>query len=66
MGEQSSSNHEETDSLIAQISKLALEHVLCTDMPLYTLASNLFFKIIIIIIIIIKVQFDWSNFFPKH
>ena len=44
-GEQSSSNHEEADSLIAHIIKLTLEQVMCRDMPLYALASNLFFKL---------------------
>ena len=38
-GEQSSNSHEEIDSLIARIIKLAVEQVLCT------IISNLFFKI---------------------
>ena len=42
---QSSNNHKEADSRIAHIMKLALDQVLCTDMLLYTLSSNLFFKI---------------------
>ena len=57
-GEQSSNSHEETDSLIAHIIKLAVEQVLCTVIPLYTIISNLFFKIIKKM-----VQFHRSNLF---
>ena len=57
-GEQSSNSHEETDSLIAHIIKLAVEQVLCTVIPLYTIISNLFFKIIKKM-----VQFHSSNLF---
>ena len=32
--EQSSNNHENADSLIVDIIKLAVEQILCTDMPL--------------------------------
>ena len=42
--EKSSNNHEEAHPLIAHKIKFPLEQVLCTDMPLYTLTSNLFFK----------------------
>ena len=42
--EKSSNNHEEAHPLIAHKIKFPLEQVLCTDMTLYTLTSNLFFK----------------------
>ena len=64
-GEQSSNNHEEAISLIAHIIKLALKQELCThmsDMSLYTLTSNLFFKINNKKM----VQFDRSSLFPNH
>ena len=61
-GEQSSNNNEEAGSLTAHIIKLALEHELCTDMPLYPLTSNLLFKMIIKKM----VQFGRSNLFPNY
>ena len=59
-GEQSTNNHKEAGSLIADIIKLTLEQVLCTDMLLYTLTSNLFFKIKKMVL------FDRSNLFLNH